>query len=285
MKHMKKLVLFGSILLTLVMGSCDALFSNKFQELGLGQVDPAALAEADSDTLIAQSGINSGTISQSFIDAALADADTKAAVVAELTTAAGSSDPEVAQTAQVLLIELELQDSGADEVVGSIGSVIDVIMNDDNFDPSTPEDLNALIDALVPDSLAGDDASLAAVFDALGALGGAGGAIDDFGAALVADGGLQNDNIDASSVAQTAVLASVIAILQPGAGAPPGATTGEALVAALNDPANFNNYVSIPDSDLDGTSDLEELSSDPNLAAILDAGGLGFLLDQIGGGA
>jgi len=271
-------IILGMALIALLMGSCDALFTNQFQTLGLGQVSSEDLQKADAESLIAQSGINDGRISQSFIDAALADDDTKAIVLSELNTAAGDSDPEIAQTAQVLIIEIELQDSGADEIVGNVGSMIDVITNDDNFDPSTPEDLNALIDALIPDGVSGDE--LANMFDALTNLGVPGGEIDTLGGNLVANSGLQNDNIDAGTLAQTAVMASVLATLDPVA---PGTTTGEALVAALADPDNFNTYINIPDSDGDGLSDLEELGDNANLAAILQAGGLTFLLDAING--
>jgi hypothetical protein len=274
MKHLKKLALFSAILLTLVMGSCDALFSNKFQEFGLGQVDSAALASASSDTLISQSGINSGAISQSFITAALKDNATKTAVVAELSTAAGSSDPKVAQTAQVLLIEIKLQDTGAKEVVSNMGGLLDLFTGDDQPDPSTSAGMNAIINTLIPASMS--DTQLVDVFNSLESL--ANNELDDFGASLAANGGLQNDNIDTASIAQTAVLATVVATLAPkDATAYP--TIGEALVAALNntdDSKNFGDFVTVP------AGGLNDLTTDPNLTAIFTAAGLGDLINKLG---
>ncbi|MDX9828280.1 MAG: hypothetical protein RBT73_11110 [Spirochaetia bacterium] len=272
MKHLKMLTLFSAILLTLLMGSCDALFSNKFQELGLGQVDSAALAEASSETLITQSGINSGTISQSFIDAALKDDTTKAAIVAELTTASTSGDPKVEQTAQALLIEIKLQDTGAKEVVSNMGGLLDLFTGDDQPDPSTAAGMNAIIDTLIPADMSDED--LVDVFNNLNLL--ANNEIADFGANLVANGGLQNDNIDTASIAQTAVLATVVEVLDPVAGY---ATIGEALVAALNNEdsaKDFGDFVTIP------AGGLGDLTTDANLTAIFTAAGLGDLINQLG---
>jgi len=271
MKHMKKLALFCSILLTLVMGSCDALFSNKFQELGLGQVDSAALATANSETLFAQSGINSGTISQSFIDAALKDDTTKAAVVAELSTAAGDTDPKVAQTAQALLIEIKLQDTGAKQVVNNMGGLLDLFMSDDTLDPSTSAGMNAIIDTLVPPDLS--DGDLAKVLNDLKDL--ANNEVKDFGTNLSTNGGLQNDNIDTASIAQTAVLATVVATLTP---ADPSVSIGEALVAALNntdETKNFGDFVTVPAGGLDS------LTTDAGLTAIFNAAGLNELITKL----
>ncbi|HAP56084.1 MAG TPA: hypothetical protein DCQ16_09450 [Spirochaetaceae bacterium] len=268
MKHMKKLALFCSILLTLVMGSCDALFSNKFQELGLGQVDSAALATANSETLFAQSGINSGTISQSFIDAALKDDTTKAAVVAELSTAAGDTDPKVAQTAQALLIEIKLQDTGAKQVVNNMGGLLDLFMGEDKPDPKTNEGMNAIVDTLVPPDLS--DGDLAKVLNDLKDL--ANNEIKDFGTNLSGNG-LQNDNIDTAGIAQTAVLATIVATLAP---ADPSVSIGEALVAAMNDsPENFGTYVTVP---LGG---LDSLTTDADLTAIFNAAGLNELITKL----
>lgn len=271
MKHMKKLALFCSILLTLVMGSCDALFSNKFQELGLGQVDSAALATANSETLFAQSGINSGTISQSFIDAALKDDTTKAAVVAELSTAAGDTDPKVAQTAQALLIEIKLQDTGAKQVVNNMGGLLDLFMGDDKPDPRTAAGMNAIIDTLVPPDLS--DGDLAKVLNDLKDL--ANNEVKVFGINLSTNGGLQNDNIDTASIAQTAVLATVVATLTP---ADPSVSIGEALVAALNntdETKNFGDFVTVPAVGLDS------LTTDAGLTAIFNAAGLNELITKL----
>lgn len=272
MKHVKKLALLSVILLTLLMGSCDALFSNKFQELGLGQVDTAALQEANADTLIAQSGVNSGQISQSFIDAALKDDATKAAVIAQLDAASTSGDPKVEQTAQALLIEIKLQDTGAKEVVSNMGGLLDLFTGDDQPDPSTPEGMNAIIDTLIPDNLS--DQELVDVFNSLDLL--AQNEIDDFGQNLVDNQGLQNDQIDTASIAQTAVLATVVEVLDPVVGY---ASVGEALVAALNneDPTkDFDDFVTVPAGGLDG------LTTDDNLTAIFTAAGLGDLINKLG---
>lgn len=268
MRHVKKLALFCSILLILVMGSCDALFSNKFQELGLGQVDSAALATADSETLFAQSRINSGTISQSFIDAALKDDTTKAAVVAELSTAAGDTDPKVAQTAQALLIEIKLQDTGAKQVVNNMGGLLDLFMGEDKPDPRTAAGMNAIIDTLVPPELSDED--LAKVLNDLKDL--ANNEIKDFGTNLSGNG-LQNDNIDTASIAQTAVLATIVATLTP---KDPAVSIGTALVAAMNDsPENFGTYVTVPAGGLDS------LTTDAGLTAIFNAAGLNELITKL----
>jgi hypothetical protein len=152
-----------------------------------------------------------------------------------------------------------------------MGRLLDLFMNDDSLDPSTPDGMNAIIDTLIPSNLS--DAELANVFNSLESL--ANNELDAFGANLAANGGLQNDNIETASIAQTAVLATVVNVLAPSATYP---TVGEALVAALNndDPSkDFDDFVTIPAGGLNG------LTTNANLTAIFTAAGLGDLINEL----
>lgn len=129
--------------------------------------------------------------------------------------------------------------------------------------------MNAIIDTLVPPDLS--DGDLAKVLNDLKGL--ADNEIKNFGTNLSTNGGLQNDNIDTASIAQTAVLATIVATLEEN---PPYASTGEALVAAMNDsPENFGTYVTVPAGGLDS------LTTDAGLTAIFNAAGLNELITKL----
>lgn len=284
MKRTKTAVLLSAFLVAILMGSCDALFTNQFQAIGLGQVSAEDLQGADAETLIDASGVNGGQISQSFIDAVLSDEDTKDNVIAALEAEAGSSDPAASQAAEVLITEILIQDSGADQILDNVANVITVFQGaEEGFDPANnPDDMNSLVDALIPPEVQADPDALAEMINTLYGLSDN---FDDLGANLAANGGYEDPNMDAGTIAQTAVIAAVLGSLE--SNNPEYPTLGEAVAAALAPGAgSFDTYIQIED-DGDGDSDtnsLGALADDPNLTAILEAGGLGFLLDLMSGG-
>jgi hypothetical protein len=145
----------GAAALILLMGSCDALFSNQFKTWGLGQVTNATINEAlDNDDITAileQSGLEDGGISDSFLNAATQDEETAEAVKTLLqeTIDDPEAEPETVQAAQVLIIEIELEMTGGNDFIGNIVDAISTL-DFDNLDFSDPSTITDLFAALFP---------------------------------------------------------------------------------------------------------------------------------------
>lgn len=269
MKHRNVIMTVGIVLIVSLLGSCDALFTNVFKEAGLGQVSAASLQGADAATLIAESGLDQGMISESFVDAVIGDDATKAAVVGELETAANDpkADPATVQAAEALIVEIEIKDVGADQILDNIAGAATVIGEDFNIEDT--DDFNALVDAIVPQAVQDDPEQLAAMIDALDRLS------DNF--ELLADNVKDNGGeyaaggIDTRTLAQTAAIVAVISALEP---KDPSQTIGQAVAAALANPDNVGNLIQAD------TDTLDNLSEDPTLTTLFSAAGIdlaGFL--------
>jgi hypothetical protein len=264
----------------LLFTGCDALIGNVFKQANLGQpsLDPEKLKAADTATLLAQSGIASGSVLDTFIDAVISDDVTKNAVLATLQTTVTSGTPSEAQAAQALILDIKLADIGADEVVDNLNSVLGYLMN---LGSNDGEELKTadIIDALLPASLTDDTAKLATFIDDIKALAAD---VDTLAAKINANGGTVAEGLDGGTMAQTAAIVKFVDIVQPAA----GYTTGEAVaqaVADLKDPnadpdAVVKKYFS-------AEPDIASLANDATLTTLFTAAGMGDLLNQLSGGS
>ncbi len=287
MKHMKKLALLGAILLTLLLGSCDALFSNKFQEAGLGQVTASKIQDVEATeegatTLIDESGILSGQLSQAFFDMLKENPELSDATLAKLKTVFDNPEtqPIIAQAAITLAIQIELDEVSADEVVANAPAAI-ALLSDEGFDIDNPEDLQQFLDALLPASVTGKaKAYTDAQLDALEAM------IDKLRdmksyfstlATNIKSNGLKAKELDIGTLAQIHLLVKIMNVVKPLYPLPPAtAKLGASVRAILEnmDKADFNPGTYIDVSDLDKEGGFEALLDDPDLKVLLEAGGL-----------
>mgnify|MGYP000586760404 CR=1 FL=1 len=175
---------------------------------------------------------------------------------AKLAEQANSSDPVVAQTAQVTLIEQKLQQTDASQIVASI-----------NVAKLTEvgENPNQLINAIIPASLQGESKKdeLAAAINSLVELK----ADIDKLADLIKAGGATEA---AKDQLQTALLVTVLAVLEP---AGSYTSVGDAVAEFVNagesaDPAEFFKE-----------PDLEALKDNDTIKTLLEANNFGSLED------
>ncbi len=264
----------------LLFTGCDALIGNVFKQANLGQpsLDPEKLKAADTATLLAQSGIASGSVLDTFIDTVISDDATKTAVLATLQTTVTSGTPSEAQAAQALILDIKLADIGADEVVDNLNSVLGYLMN---LGSNDGEELKTadIIDALLPASLTDDTTKLAEFINNIETLAAD---VDTLAAKINANGGTVAEGLDGGTMAQTAAIVKFVDIVQPAA----GYTTGEAVaqaVADLKDPnadpdAVVKKYFS-------AEPDIASLANDATLTTLFTAAGMGDLLNQLSGGS
>jgi len=260
----------------LLFTGCDALVGNVFKQANLGQpsLDPEKLKAADTATLLAQSGIASGSVLDTFIQTILSDDVTKNAVLATLQTTVTSGTPSEAQAAQALILDIKLADIGADEVVDNLNSVLGYLMNLGSNDGEEPKAAD-IIDALLPASLTDDTAKLATFIDDIKALAAD---VDTLAAKINANGGTVAEGLDGGTMAQTAAIVKFVDIVQPAAGY---TTTGEAVAQAVADlkadpNADVSKYFS-------SQPDIASLANDDTLKTLFTAAGLGDLLAKLGG--
>ena len=112
----------------LLFSGCDALISNAFKEANLGQPSAEKIKEADAATLLEDSGISTGFVSDAFIETIVNNDETMAAVLATLNTTVTEGTAEEAQAAQALILNIELADSGADEILDNVNTSIEEVI-------------------------------------------------------------------------------------------------------------------------------------------------------------
>lgn len=259
----------------LLFSGCDALISNVFKEVGLGQPSAEKLKEADAATLLEDSGISTGFVSDTFIETIANDDETRDAVLATLNTTVAEGTPEEAQAAQALILDIKLADIGADEVADNLNTAIGELANlasEDGEEDIEPADI---IDTLLPPSLADDRDELIKFINDIEALAGD---VDTLAAKIDENGGTVAEGLDIATMAQTAAIVKFVDIIEPA----PGSTTGEAIANAVEDlKAN-------PDADVTGyfasEPDIASLADDPTLQTLFTAAGMGDLLEQLSGG-
>ena len=177
---------------------------------------------------------------------------TAATLQAQLT----STDPVVAQNAQVTLIEQKLQTTGAAEIVSFL-NIADLA--------NVSDDPNKIINAIIPADLQGAS-NQQKLADAINGLKDLNADIDNLAANIKANGATDT----AKDQLQTALIVKVVSSLEP---AGSYATTGDAVAAFVNaggsaDPANYFNK-----------PDLDNLKNDDTINTLLQANGAGSLED------
>ncbi|HWR12437.1 MAG TPA: hypothetical protein VN445_11480 [Rectinemataceae bacterium] len=279
MKRNHVMLFLGAATIAILMGSCDALFTNQFQTLGLGQVSHQMITEAvagGTDAIIAQSGLEEGGVSPSFLAAATATPETADQVkgVLQATIDDPAATPEEKQAAEVLIIEIELEMNGGndliDNIVGAIGNI-----DFHNFSASNPADLAHLFSSLFP--ARGPKAlpegwtidQVAAVLDGIAA------SQDRFAelAQYLVDGGYSVPGIDAGRIAQVGTIANILSRVGY---LPPYTSIGNALANLINDITNsldpehflWQSYITIP-NDL-----IDDIRADQQLESLFIAAGL-----------
>jgi len=177
---------------------------------------------------------------------------TEATLQAQLT----STDPVVAQNAQVTLIEQKLQTTGAAEIVSFL-NIADLA--------NVSDDPNKIINAIIPADLQGasNQQKLASAINGLKDLNAD---IDNLAANIKANGATDT----AKDQLQTALIVKVVSSLEPVGSYK---TTGDAVAAFVNagesaDPANYFNK-----------PDLDNLKNDDTINTLLQANGAGSLED------
>lgn len=272
MKRTHIAVFAGITAIALLLGSCDALFTNQFKELGLGQVTSQTLVDAinqgDVDTIIKQSGLESGEVSKSFIEAATQSEEIATQVITALQAAINdpATPPATVQASQALVIEIKLEMSGANNLIRNIVTAIAEI-DFQNFDPlGTPADLTNLLKALFPPRDAKalpegwTEAEIADLIDEIIALEGDIAAIGEH----MQEYGQLVAGIDAGWFAQVGTIVSILNQVTPKA---PFTTTGEAIASIIADPVNPETKIEI------SATILDDVSNDAALGALFSAAG------------
>jgi hypothetical protein len=259
----------------LLFTGCDALIGNAFKAANLGQPSVEKIKELDTAALVAQAGITSGSVSDTFIQTIISDDATKAAVLATLQTTVDTGSASDAQAAQALILDIKLADIGADEVISNVSKSIGEVV--EQLDKDEP-DYAAIIDALLPDT-----SDLATMINNLGDL------MTDYDT-LAQNIGTNGNTLDqgvVASAAQTALLAVVVSNSTPSA---KYGSVGDAAAALVED-------IKANSSDPDYSPKIEDyfkegpdfsegsplISEDSTLYKLFDAAGLGDLLTKLSG--
>ena len=278
------------IAVALLATSCDTLFTNQFKVLGLGQVASNTLSNAvtngDTGTIIAESGIDTGAISDSFITAVTSSTETTKAVLDQLQTTVDNpaTPPATVEAAEVLIVQIQLEASGAKTMIDNIVAAISTFdFTPANFNINNPQNLSDLLAALFPARSgrltlpAGWTAGeVGTIIDTLVSL-------DDDLAALIAGmvgGQYINSGVDAGWLAQVGTFIRVLKRLSP---VNPAETLGTAIARLITDfniaaPLLTNPllYINVP-ADL-----VNDLKVDVRLNALFAAAGMN-LTDLLAG--
>jgi len=277
---------FGAAALILLMGSCDALFSNQFKTWGLGQVTNATINEAvtnnDVAAILEQSGLEDGGISDSFLNAATQDQATADAVKALLQETIDDPEApvETVQAAQVLIIEIELEMNGGGDFIANIVDAISAI-DFETFDFSDPATITNIFAALFPARDAKtlpegwSQAEIAELINNVAALGTN---IDDL-IATFQDVGNQflPNGVDAGWMAQVGAVVRILNMVEPnvliyhdenGDG-----DLGAALAALIDYGTSNPNGITIENYITNSDDILDEIKADTGLKALLKAAG------------
>ncbi|GAB6276306.1 MAG: hypothetical protein SAMD01599839_08460 [Rectinema sp.] len=261
------------VMVILLFTGCDALIGNAFKAANLGQPSVEKIKELDTAALVAQAGITSGSVSDTFIQTIISDEATKVAVLATLKDTVDSGSASDAQAAQALILDIKLADIGADEVVSNLNGAIGKLASlSDSETDVKPADI---INTLLPASLTEDSEKLAKFIDDIDALNTD---VDTLAAKIDANSGDVAEGLDVATLAQTAAIVKFVNIVEPAFGY---SSTGQAVAQAVEDlkadpDANVTKYFA-------KEPDISSLADDPTLKTLFDAAGLGNLLVQLSG--
>ncbi len=261
-------------IVVLLFAGCDALISNAYKSLNLGQPDPEKLKKEDAPTLIEQSGISSGTLSVSFIEAVISDEATKDAIIAKLEEVVDSGEAEDAQAAQALILDIKLADIGATKVVDNLNTAIgDLAALAESEEEMKPIDI---IKMLLPPELLEEEGDLADFIDKIVELGAD---VDKFANTIQANGGEVAGGLDVATIAQTAIIIKFVEIIDPNEDYYD--STGQAVEALIDKLGNLEEDEEIEITDYFAKEpDLGSLGEDETLKTLFDAAGMSELLSQ-----
>lgn len=186
--------------LALSLASCDAL--DKLLAVNLFytplEVSASDIQGMSLDELARQAE------SPEFYTLVYGDPDAKAAFEAKITAGLGSSDPATKQQSAILGADMLIYGSGADQVINNVvNSMTDILDNP----PLDDDDFQALIEAIVPASVLGDEAAFKSMINALAD---AAGYYDQLGASIGA-GNYVYDGANAGEIAMNALVATMVA--------------------------------------------------------------------------
>ncbi len=283
MKVRNMALALGAVALILVLGSCDALFSNQFKTWGLGQVTNAtintAVTNGDVAAILEQSGLEEGGISDSFLNAATQDQETADAVKALLqetidNAAANNTPPETVQAAQVLIIEIDLEMNGGGDFIANIVDAIAAI-DFNNIDFSNPDTITNIFAALFPSREAKTlpegwaQADIALLINNVAGLGTN---IDDLIATFQANGNQFLPNgVDAGWIAQVGAVVRILNLVEYNT--TNYASLGDALAALIDEGTTDPNSVVIGNYITNTDTLFDAIVADDGLNALLLAAG------------
>ncbi len=259
-KHVAYFVLL--IIVALLFSGCDAMITNVYKTMNLGQPDPEKIAQKNADVIIEESGITSGDgPSQDYVKKIAKDDQAKKAVIEKLDEVVNSSSAttEEKQASQALIINIELSSIDADIVANNVNSALGDILATEGVKPAD------VIDKIFPEELSSDETKLADFVDKLAALSGD---VDKLAQIIDENDKTAAEGLDIGTIAQTAAIIKFVDIVEPAA----GYTTGEAVAKAVMDlkvdpNANVSQYFG-------EEPDLESLKDDSNLATLFEAAGM-----------
>jgi len=260
----KKYVAYFALLIivALLFSGCDAMITNAYKTMNLGQPDPEKIAQKNADVIIEESGITSGEgPSQEYVKKIAKDDQAKKAVIEKLDEVVNSSSAttEEKQASQALIINIKLSSIDADIVAKNVNSALGDILATEGVKPAD------VIDKIFPEELSSDETKLAEFVDNLAALGGD---VDKLAQIIDENDKTAAEGLDIATIAQTAAIIKFVDIVEPAA----EYTTGEAVAKAVMDlkvdpNANVSQYFG-------EEPDLESLKDDSNLATLFEAAGM-----------
>jgi len=260
----KKHVAYFSLLIivALLFSGCDAMITNAYKTMNLGQPDPEKIAQKNADVIIEESGITSGDgPSQDYVKKIAKDDQAKKAVIEKLDEVVNSSSAttEEKQASQALIINIELSSIDADIVANNVNSALGDILATEGVKPAD------VIDKIFPEELSSDETKLADFVDKLAALSGD---VDKLAQIIDENDKTAAEGLDIATIAQTAAIIKFVDIVEPAA----DYTTGEAVAKYVMDlkedsAEDVSQYFA-------EEPDLGSLKDDVSLAILFEASGI-----------
>ena len=263
----KKYVAYCALFLavSLLFFGCDALISNAYKSLDLGQPDPEKIAQNSADVIIEESGITSEQgLSPEYVKKIAKDDQAKEAILGKLDNIVNSTSAtaEKKQAAQALIIDIKLSSIDADIVAKnvnlSLGEFLKAAQDDQEVEPA------AIIDKILPAELSNDKDKLGKFIDDLAALSGD---VDKFAQIIpkIDEKPTPAEGLDIATIAQTAAIIKFVDIVEPVG----ELTKGQAVANAVMD------LKAKPDADVSKyfkeEPNLESLKDDSSLKTLFEA--------------
>ena len=254
------------IAVSLLFFGCDALISNAYKSLDLGQPDPEKIAQNSADVIIEESGITSEQgLSPEYVNKIAKDDQAKEAVLKKLDDVVNSSSAttEEKQASQALIIYIELSSIDADIVANnvnlSLGEFLKAAQDGQEVEPA------AIIDKILPAELSNNETKLAEFVTNLAALSDD---VDKLAQIIGENHKTAAEGLDIATITQTAAIIKFVDILEPAANLTKGYAVAKAVMDLKeNSDADVSQYFA-------EEPDLGSLKDDVNLATLFEASGI-----------